>query len=130
MDENDKREPEAVFRDRELSVKIWRNTSEKSGRDYFNATISKSYKDERGEWRQSNSYNRDDLLRLRELAGNASVEMRMLQDQARQYEREQEQDREGLETRRDDAMRRAAPDQSPSRRRNSPDKSQSQPRER
>jgi len=130
MNDEPKREPEAVFHDSGLRVKIWRNTSEKTGRNHFNATISKSYKDQNGQWQQSKSFNRDDLLRLRDLVGNASMEMRMLQDQERRLERVQNQEHENLSQTRDAVMEKAAPDQSYRREPNNRDRNSGRPRDR
>jgi hypothetical protein len=44
-----------------IRATVWQNESE-NGDAWFSVTISRSYKDSKGEWRTANSYGRDDLL--------------------------------------------------------------------
>lgn len=63
----EKNGPVATIRDGALKSSIWRNDSEKG--TYHSATISRVYKDERsGEYRESNSFGKNDLLRVAELS--------------------------------------------------------------
>lgn len=71
-------EPVAKLRDRGLTVTIWKNESE-DGKSYYSANLSKSYKDDADEWKETNSLNADDMLRAANLlqqAYNKIIELR------------------------------------------------------
>ncbi|MEM9765182.1 MAG: hypothetical protein AAF968_22225 [Pseudomonadota bacterium] len=87
------RKPEDTLRDGALKATIWRNQSEKG--DYFSANFSKTYRDERGEFRDTQSFSAGDLLRVSELGRRAHNRIRDLKrdvsrDPDRQNGREQQ----------------------------------------
>lgn len=45
-----------------LTVAVWRNQSDKSERPWYSATMERSYKKEDGDYGNTDSLNRDDLL--------------------------------------------------------------------
>src|SRR5262249_41827253 len=49
---------------------IWRNEHEKSG-TWYSMTLSRSYKDDKGQWKSATSFGRDDLLVLGEVCRRA-----------------------------------------------------------
>jgi hypothetical protein len=57
-----------------VSAAIWRNTSA-SGKPFFTATFLRSYKDEAGNWKSSNSFSPDEVLLLAKVADIAHTEM-------------------------------------------------------
>lgn len=61
--------PVKEFRSGNIRAVLWLNSS--SNGDWYSITISRSYKKSDGTWRESNQFNRDDLLivsKLSELA--------------------------------------------------------------
>ena len=46
---------------------VWENQHEKQG-TWFSATLSRSYRDQQGTWKSAQSFGRDDLLVLAEVA--------------------------------------------------------------
>ncbi len=61
--------PVKEFRSSNIRAVLWLNSSD-SG-DWYSITISRSYKTSGGEWKETNQFNRDDLLivsKLSELA--------------------------------------------------------------
>lgn len=69
MDEIRRNGPEDRLTDYPYKATIWRNESDKG--TYFNVTISKTFRDGNGEYRETNSISSDDLLRVSELAREA-----------------------------------------------------------
>lgn len=61
--------PVDSIRDRDLEASIWRNGTKEEPR--FNTSFRKSYRDEDGEWRETQSYSPNDLLRLSEIMREA-----------------------------------------------------------
>jgi hypothetical protein len=57
-----KTQPVHVVRLRNIRAAIWQNDTEFGTR--HNATVSRLYKDDEGQWRTSDSFGRDDLLLL------------------------------------------------------------------
>ena len=57
-----------------VSAAIWRNSSA-SGQPFFTATFQRSYKDEAGNWKSSNSFSADEVLLLAKVADIAHTEM-------------------------------------------------------
>ena len=52
-----------------LSVTVWRNEGERT--TYYSADIVRNYKDAKGEWATTSSFNHDDLLNVAKLAERA-----------------------------------------------------------
>ena len=69
MAEDQRHGPEGRLTDYPYKATIWRNESDRG--TYFNVTISKTFKDENGDYRDTNSISSDDLLRVSELARSA-----------------------------------------------------------
>jgi hypothetical protein len=57
--------PVFVSRHRALKAAVWRNESEKG--PFFNVTVSRSYKSDGDEWKESSSFGFDDVLIVAEL---------------------------------------------------------------
>ena len=74
--------PVATFKQGGVEVSVWKNSGEQG--DMYNATIRKSYKDERsGEWKESTSFNPTDLAVLAQLSGQAFQAIGELKAQGR-----------------------------------------------
>ena len=65
----DDNRPVETLRDGRLKASIWRNEGERGA--FFSTTFSRAYKDQDGEYRDTQSFGQDDLLRLSELASEA-----------------------------------------------------------
>ena len=52
-----------------VKAAIWRNETDNGSR--FNVTFSRSYKDSEGEWKNTHSFRRDDLLVVAKVADQA-----------------------------------------------------------
>lgn len=61
--------PAETLRDGNLKATIWENETDK-GR-YFSTKLSRSYKDDQGEYKETQSFFPSDLLRVSELARQA-----------------------------------------------------------
>ena len=61
--------PIDVMRDGNLKASIWENTNEKG--PYFTTTFARSYRDEKGDWHDTQTFFRSDLLRISELGRRA-----------------------------------------------------------
>jgi hypothetical protein len=62
------KKPAEKFRDGTIEVAVWRNESEKG--PWFSATASRSFK-QGEEWKQSDSFGKDDILPLCKLLDQA-----------------------------------------------------------
>jgi hypothetical protein len=63
--------PVKTFKQAGVEVSVWRNTTDQ-GADLYNATIRKSYKDEKsGEWKESSSFSPTDLAVVSQLSSQA-----------------------------------------------------------
>ncbi|MDG1288090.1 MAG: hypothetical protein P8P30_11115 [Rickettsiales bacterium] len=76
-----KNRPENI-RDGMLNADIWRNEGEKGA--YYSTQFSRAYKDKEGNYRRTDSFSKDDLLRVSELARNAYNRVSELQQHDRQ----------------------------------------------
>lgn len=79
-----------VISDGILKAKIWTKDSEKG--PYHNITLSRTYKDQDGNYQESNSFNHNDLLAVSELARDAYNRVKDLKREHWQS-RQQEQPR-------------------------------------
>ena len=66
-----------------ISAAIWRNESEK-GEAFYNVTFERSYKDDKGEYQSSATFNASDLLLLAKVADCAHSEIYKLRASDRQ----------------------------------------------
>jgi len=74
--------PVATFKQGGVEVSVWKNSGEQG--DIYNATIRKSYKDEKsGEWKESTSFSPTDLAVLAQLSGQAFQAIGELKAQSR-----------------------------------------------
>jgi hypothetical protein len=65
-----------------VTAAIWRN--EKDGRSFYSVSFQRSYKDEKGKWRNSESFGAGDLLLLAKVADAAHSEVQKLRDANRE----------------------------------------------
>ena len=65
---------------------IWAN--DRDGQTYHDTTFSRLYKTEEGEWRDTASFRRDDLLPLAKLADQAHTKILELQNEPRDPDNE------------------------------------------
>lgn len=95
---DEKKRPAAQLRDGNLKAAIWENT--KDDRTMHSVQFSRSYQDKDGNFRDTQSFSSQDLLRLSHLAGRAHdrvnrlrAEMRSIanakEDRSRDRERDQ-----------------------------------------
>ena len=63
-------QPFAKLKDGLLSATIWRNIGE-DGKERFSITLSRSYKDQNDQWRETNSFSPLELLKLQQLSVRA-----------------------------------------------------------
>ncbi len=61
--------PEHTLRDAHLKASIWRNEGEKGA--YYTTTLARTYKDEQGNLHDTQSFSKNDLLKVAELARGA-----------------------------------------------------------
>lgn len=80
--------PEETLRDGNLKATIWRNGSEKG--PFWSVTFSKTYKDERGNYQDSQSFSGTDLLRVAELSRDAYARTNQLRREHMQSQRNDE----------------------------------------
>lgn len=57
------KKPTKSFRAGNVRAAIWTNQSE-GGADYFSVTVSRSYRDDSEEWKESTVFGRDDLPKV------------------------------------------------------------------
>ena len=62
MDTNTKTKPAHSIREADVKATIWRNHSEKG--DYFNVTLSRTFKDEKDNLKDTHSFGVHDLAKI------------------------------------------------------------------
>ena len=86
-DNNDAPNPPAdVIRDSNLKATIWRNEGDE--RPFYAASFARAYKDEKGEYRDADTFVGTDLLKLSELARKAYDRTTELRREDREAARE------------------------------------------
>lgn len=60
-----KNKPALTIRDRNLKVTIWKNSGEKG--DFYTVQFTRSYRDDQGNYHDSDSYSGSELLRVSRL---------------------------------------------------------------
>ena len=70
-----------------VKAAIWRNETDNGSR--FNVTFSRSYKDSEGEWKNTHSFRRDDLLVVAKAADQAHSRIFELQREEKKAATEQ-----------------------------------------
>ena len=65
-----KTQPLATFRHRTISASVFENKSQK-GSKYFSVSVQKRFKPDEGDWKTTNSFQRDELPVLQELSRQA-----------------------------------------------------------
>lgn len=70
MPQNQTQKPVQSFRLGNIKAAVWANKTGE-GKTFYNVTFERSYKDEKGEWNESDSYGRDDLPLLAKVADQA-----------------------------------------------------------
>ena len=68
-----------------IEVAIWQHEGENG--PYFTTSVQRSYKNKQGEWQQTTSFRRQDLLVLSHLLGKAYDTIEELEDAARSRQR-------------------------------------------
>jgi hypothetical protein len=53
--------PQRRFRIGNVTASVWKNTSDR-GVDFYSVTLQKSYKDDKGEWQNTESLNHSDIV--------------------------------------------------------------------
>ena len=66
-------QPTIKLRDGVLSVTVWENETEE-GKTFYSTTATRSYKDGE-EWKETTSFNTDDLLKVSSLLNQAYIEI-------------------------------------------------------
>ncbi|MEM6504052.1 MAG: hypothetical protein AAF711_01150 [Planctomycetota bacterium] len=74
------------LRDGPITAAIWRNEREE-GLPYYAVTLSRSYRDEDGQWREARSFIGLDVLAAGKLLENAYERIRHFRDQDRRRQR-------------------------------------------
>jgi len=74
--------PVKSFRQGGVKVDVWRNTTQQ-GADLYNTTISNSYKDDAGDWKETKSFSPTDLAVLSQLSSQAFQAIGELKAQSR-----------------------------------------------
>ncbi|MCB1682367.1 MAG: hypothetical protein KDI65_10600 [Alphaproteobacteria bacterium] len=87
--EPDVNRPEDVLRDGNLKATVWKNEGENG--DYYSTTLSRTWQDEDGNYRDSHSFSGAELLRVSELARGAYARTNELRQEQQQ---EQAQDKQ------------------------------------
>ncbi len=75
--------PTATLRDGRIKATIWKQDSEKGG--FFRVNFTRGYKDDAGNWHDSDSFSGAELLRIAYLATKAyeaTADLRSQQDRA------------------------------------------------
>ena len=75
-----KTKPAQTIRDRNLKATIWKNSGEKG--DFYTVQFTRSYRDDQGNYHDSDSYSGSELLRVSRLAQKAYDYIAELRDQA------------------------------------------------
>lgn len=75
--------PAIKFTDGTLSATIWKHT-DKNGRTYYPVNLTRRYKDDQGNWKDTDRYLGDELLRMARLAEKAYDYALELQKQDRE----------------------------------------------
>jgi hypothetical protein len=70
MPQTPKQKPVQSFRLGSVKAAVWANKTDE-GKTFFNVTFARGYKDEKGEWHDSDSFGRDDLPLLAKVADQA-----------------------------------------------------------
>lgn len=82
--------PIQQFRDGAATIKLWENKV--GDKTYVNASVGKLYKDkETDEWRESRSFNEQDLLKLQAMLPQVRQEMEKWQEYYRDHDQQKEQ---------------------------------------
>lgn len=127
MTDKRKNAPVATHRDGALSSKVWQNHN-KEGDPYYSVTLQRTYTNAQGQPAETNSFSRNDLLKVKELASESyrtiGIQREMDKEQSRErgqeekheqaYQQQQEQEQEpeqSLAEQRDVAFANAAPQQ-------------------
>lgn len=96
----EKKQPAATIRDGSLKVLIWEN--EREGQSVYSAQFRRTYRDQEGQMRDTDSFFATDLLKLSRLAGQSYDRISELRREAqreaakpvtRSRERDRDQDR-------------------------------------
>lgn len=81
--------PIETLRDGALKASVWKNEGEKG--PYFTVTLAKTYKDEQGQYRDTQSFSGTEILRISELG---RVAYHLTNDLRREHQQSNEMDPE------------------------------------
>jgi len=73
--------PAATFRQGGMEVNVWKNLTQNG--EMYNTTIRNSYKDDKGEWKETDNFSPADLAVLAQLSGQAFREIVEMKAQSR-----------------------------------------------
>jgi len=85
---SDSKKPAAKVSLFPVSAAIWRNQNQK-GDVFYSVTLERSFKDEKGKWQSSSTFNAGDLLVLAKVADLADTEIRKLRASDKQQPEEE-----------------------------------------
>ena len=85
---SDSKKPAAKVSLFPVSAAIWRNQNQK-GDVFYSVTLERSFKDEKGKWQSSSTFNAGDLLVLAKVADLADSEIRKLRASDKQQPEEE-----------------------------------------
>jgi hypothetical protein len=84
---SDTNKPAATIKRSPVNAAIWRNQTQK-GEVFYSVTFERSYKDDAGNWKSSDSFNAGDLLLLAKVADEAHTKIYELRASDRQAQHE------------------------------------------
>lgn len=110
MNTENRNQPVETIRDGALKATLWQNEGEKG--PYFSVTLAKTYKDDKGQYRDTQSFTGSETLRIAELARTAysrtnELRREYYQSNERDGEPERERSRAGRSFERNRAPRRS-----------------------
>lgn len=75
--------PVKTFRSGGVKASVWKNTTEKNGQsiEFYNVSVTRSYKDKDGNWQETNNYTSADLPKLSAVARLAFDHLNVKEDQ-------------------------------------------------
>ena len=86
---SDNKKPASKISLHPVSAAIWRNPNQK-GEVFYSVTFERSYKDDKGKWQSSATFNAGDLLLLAKVADQAHSEIYKLRADERQAQQPEE----------------------------------------
>ena len=88
---SDSKKPAARVSVHPVSAAIWRNENAKGDGAFYSVTLQRSYKDAEGKWKNSDSFNENELLLAAKVLDLAHTEISKLRASDRQAQQAEEQ---------------------------------------